>query len=424
MKNNTFKFGIDIGSTTIKAVLLDESNNIIYKKYTRHLSNIWKKSIDVIEDVYNEYPDITVTTAITGSSGLALSQKLKLPFEQEVIACSKAVETFIPETDVAIELGGEDAKITFFGSTIEQRMNGTCAGGTGAFIDQMAILLKTDAMGLNGLAENNSTIYPIAARCGVFAKTDIQPLLNEGARKEDIAASIFQSVVNQTIGGLACGRTIKGNIAFLGGPLFFLPQLRKRFIETLNLKKEEVIFPEDSHYYVAIGAAILSEKNTAIGLKDIVNKLKASNHDTLADIKYLEPLFNTQEEYDDFTERHGSNAISRMDIAKASGNCFLGIDAGSTTTKAALIDEQGHLLYSFYKNNDGKPLDASKEMLKELYEKLPDNAVIANAAVTGYGEGLIQTALSVDIGEIETMAHFKAAEHFLPGVDFILDIGG
>lgn len=424
MKNNTYKFGIDIGSTTIKAVLLDESDNIIYKRYTRHLSNIWNKSIEVMKDVYKEYPDITVTVAITGSSGLALSQNLKLPFEQEVIACSKAVETFIPETDVAIELGGEDAKITFFGNTIEQRMNGTCAGGTGAFIDQMAILLKTDALGLNQLAEKNSTIYPIAARCGVFAKTDIQPLLNEGARKEDIAASIFQSVVNQTIGGLACGRTIKGNIAFLGGPLYFLPQLRKRFIETLNLKPDEVIFPEDSHYYVAIGAAILSRENDAITLKEIVNKLETSNHDALTDIKYLEPLFETQEEYEVFNHRHGENAISRMDIGKASGNCFLGIDAGSTTTKAALIDAEGDLLYSFYKNNEGKPLDASREMLKELYEKLPSGAVIANAAVTGYGEGLIQTALSVDLGEIETMAHFKAAEHFLPGVDFILDIGG
>lgn len=424
MKNITYKFGIDIGSTTIKAVLLDENNNMIYKTYNRHLSNIWKKSLDVIKKINKEYPNITVTTAITGSSGLALSQNLNLPFEQEVIACSKAIQTFIPETDVAIELGGEDAKITFFGSTIEQRMNGTCAGGTGAFIDQMAILLKTDAMGINDLAKNNSTIYPIAARCGVFAKTDIQPLLNEGARKEDISASIFQSVVNQTIGGLACGRTIKGKVAFLGGPLFFLSQLRERFIQTLNLKEDEIIFPEDSHYYVAIGTAILSDNYKALPLEEIVSKLEKSKNEVLTDIKYLKPLFSSEREYIDFTKRHGKNAVSRKDIHNVTGNCYLGIDAGSTTTKAALIDEDGHLLYSFYKNNEGMPLETSKEMLKELYQQLPEKAVIANAVVTGYGEGLIQTALSVDMGEIETMAHYKAANHFLDGVDFILDIGG
>ncbi len=424
MTHQILKFGVDIGSTTIKTVLLDESNQIVYKYYDRHMSNIWKKTADVINDIYSEFPDSKVTVAITGSSGLALSQKLDLPFEQEVIACSKAVESFIPQTDVAIELGGEDAKITFYGSTIEQRMNGTCAGGTGAFIDQMAVLLKTDALGLNTLANKNSTLYPIAARCGVFAKTDIQPLLNEGARKEDIAASIFQSVVNQTIGGLACGRTIKGNIAFLGGPLYFLPELRKRFIETLHIKDEEIIFPENSHYYVALGAALLSEKNAPVRMKDICDLIKNVPQNGISDIKYLDPLFTSQEEYNHFTERHSKNFIRTLDISKAAGPCFLGIDAGSTTTKAALIDLKGSLLYTFYKNNEGKPLEAAKEMLKELYSLLPETAYIAYSAVTGYGEGLLKTALSVDIGEIETMAHYKAAEFFLPGVDFILDIGG
>lgn len=418
------RFGVDIGSTTIKTVLLDENNKIVFSSYDRHMSNIWKKTSDVIHSIYKKFPDSDVQLAITGSSGLALSQSLGIAFEQEVIACSKAVETFIPHTDVAIELGGEDAKITFYGSTIEQRMNGTCAGGTGAFIDQMAVLLKTDAQGLNDLAKNYTTIYPIAARCGVFAKTDIQPLLNEGARKEDIAASIFQSVVNQTIGGLACGRTIKGNIAFLGGPLFFLSELRKRFIETLNLKEESVIFPENSHYYVAIGAALLSDKYDIVTLKEIYESVVNAPKTAVTDIKYLPPLFKDNEEYDAFINRHNKNTIEKIDISQASGNCFLGIDAGSTTTKAALIDEEGRLLYSFYKNNEGKPLETTNEMLNELYGLLPENAVIAYSAVTGYGEGLLKTALAIDLGEIETMAHYKAAEHFLPGVDFILDIGG
>ena len=424
MNYQILKLGVDIGSTTIKTVLLDESNRIIHKYYDRHMSNIWKKTVDVIKDIYLKFPDSKVAVTITGSSGLAISQKLDLPFEQEVIACSKAVESFIPQTDVAIELGGEDAKITFYGNTIEQRMNGTCAGGTGAFIDQMAVLLKTDAMGLNALSSKNSTLYPIAARCGVFAKTDIQPLLNEGARKEDIAASIFQSVVNQTIGGLACGRTIKGNIAFLGGPLYFLPELRKRFIETLHIKDEEIVFPEDSHYYVALGAALLSKKNHPTEMKNIYNIIKNVPLNTATDIRYLNPLFNSKKEYNDFIERHNRNAIEKIDISNADGPCFLGIDAGSTTTKAALIDERGRLLYTFYKNNEGKPLEAAKEMLKELYSLLPNEAFIAYSAVTGYGEGLLKTALSIDIGEIETMAHYKAAEFFLPGVDFILDIGG
>ena len=424
MKKKIYKFGLDIGSTTVKTIVLDENNKLIYNDYSRHMSNIWKKAEEVVNELYKTFPDIDVTISVTGSSGLAISQILDLPFEQEVIACSKAVETFIPETDIAIELGGEDAKITFYGSTIEQRMNGTCAGGTGSFIDQMAVLLKTDANGLNELSKGSTNIYPIAARCGVFAKTDIQPLLNEGARKEDVASSIFQSVVNQTISGLACGRTIKGNIAFLGGPLTFLSELRKRFIVTLGLTEKEIFFPEDSHLYVAIGAAILSEDQEPRPLKEIVDKINDSAKVTVSDIKYLEPLFEDEKHFEEFKERHDEKKIARANLDDAVGDCYLGIDAGSTTTKAVLIDKDSNLIYEFYKNNEGNPLESAKVMLKELYSKLPKDAYIANSTITGYGEGLLQTALGIDEGEIETIAHFKAANHFLPGVDFVLDIGG
>lgn len=423
-ENDFLKLGIDVGSTTVKAVILDTKNNIIYNKYSRHMSNIFNKASELLHDAYNEFPNATVKVSITGSGGLALSQLLKIPFEQEVIACSQAVETFIPSTDVAIELGGEDAKITFYGPTIEQRMNGTCAGGTGAFIDQMAVLLNTDAAGLNEYAKDSHIIYPIAARCGVFAKTDIQPLINEGANKEDIAASIFQSVVNQTISGLACGRTIRGNVAFLGGPLNFLSELRNRFIKTLNLSEEQIIFPENSHFYVAIGAALLSEKNEEVTIKQIVERLNHSKHSYISDTKYLDPLFVDNHDFEKFNNRHSLNKVKRKDIKTVSGNCYLGIDAGSTTTKAALIDDQCNLIYSYYKSNEGKPLEAVKEMLKELYSILPNAAVVANSTVTGYGEALIQAAFSIDEGEIETMAHYKAANYFLPDVDFILDIGG
>ncbi|MEG1584990.1 MAG: BadF/BadG/BcrA/BcrD ATPase family protein, partial [Anaerovorax sp.] len=362
--------------------------------------------------------------SLTGSGGLGLSTLLHVPFEQEVIACSRAVETFIPKTDVVIELGGEDAKITFYGTTIEQRMNGTCAGGTGAFIDQMAVLLNTDAEGLNEAAKNYKLIYPIAARCGVFAKTDIQPLINEGASHEDLAISIFQAVVNQTISGLACGRTIKGNVAFLGGPLSFLSELRKRFIISLELPDDQVIFPENSKFYVAMGAALLSDKHEAIYMKEIMDKLAQCNGKLLSETNFIEPLFQDFADYDKFKTRHDKDKVKRRDIKKARGKLFLGIDAGSTTTKAALIDEDNYLVYSFYKSNEGKPLEATMAMLKEIYACLPEVAFIANTTVTGYGEGLIKAAFKADMGEIETMAHYKAAEEFLPGVEFILDIGG
>ncbi len=418
------RVGIDIGSTTIKVVGIDSENNLIYKKYERHMSNVYEKFSEVVENFYNDVGNISAHFTITGSGGLALSKSMGIHFEQEVVACSRAVEELISDTDVAIELGGEDAKITFYGGTIEQRMNGTCAGGTGAFIDQMSVLLNTDAQGLNEYAKNHTMIYPIAARCGVFAKTDIQPLINEGAAKENLAASIFQAVVNQTISGLACGRRIKGNVAFLGGPLSFLSELRKRFVETLELEEEQVIFPEEAKYFVAIGAAIISETQNPIFLEEIINKLKGKSKDNTNEIKYIEPLFETRVEYDNFKKRHEKNKISRAEIKYARGNVFLGIDAGSTTTKAALIDERKNLLYSFYQGNEGNPIETVKKMLLELYKQLPPGAIIAGSTVTGYGEGLIKAAFAVDNGEIETMAHYKAAEEFLPGVDFILDIGG
>ncbi len=418
------KLGIDIGSTTVKLVLLDDNDSIVYSRYERHMSNVFEKVKELIEAMYKEYGSLSVQSVITGSGGLSLAKLLGIDFEQEVIACSKAVEVLIPDTDVAIELGGEDAKITFYGATIEQRMNGTCAGGTGAFIDQMAVLLNTDAMGLNEAAKKVNVIYPIAARCGVFAKTDIQPLINEGAAVEDLAASIFQAVVNQTISGLACGHTIKGKVAFLGGPLCFLSELRKRFIETLGLGPEDVIFPEDSKYFVAIGAAMLAEKKQFLSLDTIVNRIQTADQSQLSDTKHIEPLFKNKDEYNAFLSRHNQHKIRRKEIKRAKGETFLGIDAGSTTTKAALIDADKNLLYSFYKSNEGTPLTAVRTMLKELYSLLPQGAYIANTCVTGYGEGLIKTAFKADLGEIETMAHYKAAEEFLPGVEFILDIGG
>lgn len=419
------KLGIDIGSTTVKLVLLDESDNIVYKKYERHMSNVFDKVKELLSDLSQNF-DITeeVSVCITGSGGLSLATLIGVAFEQEVIAAGEAIIKYIPDTDVAIELGGEDAKITFYGNTVEQRMNGTCAGGTGAFIDQMAVLLNTDASGLNELAKKYKTIYPIAARCGVFAKTDIQPLINEGASGEDLSASIFQAVVNQTISGLACGRVIKGNVAFLGGPLSFLSELKKRFIETLELEEEQIVSPDDGEYFVALGAALLSVKKNTFSIKELVDKMNSANPENMAQAKHLSPLFKNREEYRLFKERHDKEKIERADIGIAKGNAFLGIDAGSTTTKAALIDDNKRLLYSFYKNNEGDPIKSVIKMLRELYEIMPEGLVIGRTTVTGYGEGLIKAAFKADSGEIETMAHYRAAEQFLPGVEFILDIGG
>ncbi|MCD2345435.1 2-hydroxyacyl-CoA dehydratase [Clostridium guangxiense] len=422
--NNIFKLGLDVGSTTVKIVMLNSNEDIIYNKYKRHFSDIKSTIVEVITEAYDKFKDENVKVMVTGSGGLSVSKWLNIGFTQEVIACTKTIERLIPETDVAIELGGEDAKITYFGGAVEQRMNGTCAGGTGAFIDQMATLLKTDAAGLNELAKCHKCIYPIAARCGVFAKTDVQPLLNEGAAKEDIAASIFQAVVNQTISGLACGKPIKGKVAFLGGPLYFLSELRQRFIETLNLGENEVIFPENSQLFVAMGAALAAENEEFISFKEVKKRLLKLNNKETYEVQRLKPLFKDENDYVSFKERHGKNKVKTEKLEEYKGECFLGIDAGSTTTKAALISKDGTLLYSYYGSNEGSPLKLTIKILKDLYEKLPADANIVNSAVTGYGEALIKAALCVDIGEVETVAHYKAADFFLPGVDFILDIGG
>lgn len=424
LNENTFYIGIDIGSTTVKIAALDKDDNLCYCKYQRHNADLYKTLQNMCEEMDKKFSNSNLIVSVTGSGGLSVSEKLNLPFVQEVIAGCKAVEKYIPVVDVIIELGGEDAKITFYAGGVDQRMNGICAGGTGAFIDQMAILLNTDAKGLNELAKDYNVIYPIASRCGVFAKTDIQPLLNEGARREDIAASIFQSVVNQTIGGLACGKKIKGKVGFLGGPLHFLPELRTRFKETLNLNDDEMIVPDNAEVYVAIGAAINSKSNKeSITLSEIINLIKS--HDNKKDnIEHLEPLFKSDKEYDDFIKRHDKNRICRKNLSELKGNCFLGLDIGSTTSKAVLIDDKCNLMLSYYTGNEGSPLNTAKKILSEVYSCLPQGAAISYSAVTGYGESLIKAAYGCDIGEVETVAHYRAAKHFLPGVDLILDIGG
>lgn len=418
-----YKAGIDVGSTTVKVVIFDDNYQLLFSRYERHFSDVKTATIKVLNEAISEIGDQTVSIAITGSGGMGLADVAEIPFVQEVIAATTTVEKFIPQTDVVIELGGEDAKMTFFGDTLEQRMNGTCAGGTGAFIDQMAGLLKTDANGVNELAKGYETIYPIASRCGVFAKTDVQPLINEGARKEDIAASIFQAVVNQTIAGLASGRKITGNIAFLGGPLFFMSELRQRFIETLDIKSEHVIFPENPQLFVAMGAA-LDENQTQINLSGIIHNLENNTSKSLVPKNTLDVLFKDQAELDAWRARHDEASVEYKDITTASGPLFLGIDAGSTTSKVVLTDPKGAILFQHYGNNQGQPLENVISILKELYLQLPEDAFIARSCVTGYGENLIKAALHVDYGEVETVAHFKAANYFNPGVDFILDIGG
>lgn len=423
MKDRIY-IGLDVGSTTVKIAVLDKNKKLIYSDYKRHYSDIRSTVVDAIRDAYGVFGTREVSVAVTGSGGLSVADWLKIDFIQEVIASTKAVEEFIDHTDVAIELGGEDAKITYFGGSIEQRMNGTCAGGTGAFIDQMAALLKTDASGLNEYAKGATFIYPIAARCGVFAKTDIQPLINEGARKEDISASIFQAVVNQTISGLACGKPIRGNIAFLGGPLHFLSELRTRFIETLKLTELTAIVPKNAELYVAMGAALHSQKTYVHDFSVLMERADKLKGVFVKEVGRLDALFADDAAYTDFTVRHSLAKADRFPLEDHEGPCFLGIDSGSTTSKLVLIDEKKNILYSYYGSNKGEPLTLIVSILKELYAILPEKAYIAHSTVTGYGEGLIKAALGIDIGEIETIAHYEAANHFLPGVDFILDIGG
>ena len=421
---NILHVGLDVGSTTVKIVVIDSNKKEIYSDYTRHFSDTKNTVCKVLESLPEKFPDSKFTIALTGSGAMSAATFLGLPFIQEVVACKRAVEKFIPQTDVVIELGGEDAKIIYFDQSIEQRMNGTCAGGTGAFLDQMASLLDTDTAGLNELAKDYTTIYPIASRCGVFAKTDVQPLINEGAEKSDIAASIFQAVVNQTISGLACGRPIRGTVAFLGGPLNYLPELRKRFIETLHLKPEEIVVPEEAHLLVAKGACLDAIDNTPISIDELKQKIQNLRNSQDNTTHPIDPLFNSMDEYEKFKERHEKAKVPRKDLDSFEGDCFIGIDAGSTTTKLVLTDNEDNLLYSLYANNEGNPLKSVMKMLKELYSVLPPKAKIRFSGVTGYGEKLIQTALNVDLNEIETIAHYTAAKKFQPNVTSIVDIGG
>ena len=431
---NPLHIGIDVGSTTVKLAILDEANEVKFSVYRRHHADVRATIVEVLSEAAADFGTERMTIAITGSGGLLLAQWLGIEFVQEVIASKTAVETFIPATDVAIELGGEDAKIIYFDQGIEQRMNGTCAGGTGAFIDQMAALLNTDAGGLNVLAQGATTLYPIASRCGVFAKTDVQPLINEGARKEDIAASIFQSVVTQTISGLACGRPIRGHVAFLGGPLQYLPELRKRFYETLELDDEHIIVPDNAHLFVAGGCAIAgaaSETVKAELLDDVLDRLKNLGDIQGSEVVRLPPLFASKDEYAQFKSRHDGECVRRGSLMDYEGTAYLGIDAGSTTFKAALIGEDGALLWSHYASNKGDVLGCARTALSNLYNEMPVDADtgeplvrIGHATVTGYGEHLLLEALRVDSGEIETVAHLRGAQEMLPGVEFILDIGG
>ncbi|NMA03902.1 MAG: 2-hydroxyglutaryl-CoA dehydratase, partial [Clostridiales bacterium] len=423
MKNLVY-LGLDVGSTTVKLVVLNKNYKIIYSRYERHFADIKKTIQQLINDAYDNFKDKSIMIMTTGSGGLPVSKWLDISFIQEVISSTKAIEKFFPRTDVVIELGGEDAKITYLSGSVEQRMNGTCAGGTGAFIDQMAALMEIDAEGLNELAKKHTTIYPIASRCGVFAKTDVQPLLNEGAAREDIAVSVLQAVVNQTIGGLACGKPIKGNVAFLGGPLYFLSELRQRFIETLKLKEKEIIFPENSQLFVAMGAALAATEGKRMSFRELAKRVNSLEKEVSHEVGILRPLFINEEELEEFKNRHKGHDVKRGELKEYKGKCYLGIDAGSTTTKLALIGEDNSLLYSYYGSNRGNPFKSTTNALKDLYNKLPRGAEIVYSTVTGYGEALLKAALSVDIGEIETVAHYKAAEHFLPGVEFILDIGG
>ncbi len=415
--------GIDIGSTTVKIAVISQDYQLLFSDYKRHYANIQETLAELIGEARSQLGEMKISAVITGSGGLSLSKHMDVPFVQEVVAVSTALQDYAPQTDVAIELGGEDAKIIYFSNGIDQRMNGICAGGTGSFIDQMASLLQTDAAGLNEYAKNYKAIYPIAARCGVFAKSDIQPLINEGATKEDLAASIFQAVVNQTISGLACGKPIRGNVAFLGGPLHFLPELKNAFIRTLKLTDDAVIAPEHSHLFAAIGAAMNHDPNQITDISSLQRRLEEGVR-LESEVKRLKPLFASQEEYDEFTRRHAQHCVATGDLETYEGNCFLGIDAGSTTTKVALVGEDGRLLYSFYSGNNGSPLATALRAMKEINDLMPESAQIAWSCSTGYGEALLKAALMLDEGEVETVSHYYAASFFAPDVDCILDIGG
>ncbi|WP_274292719.1 acyl-CoA dehydratase activase-related protein [Clostridium perfringens] len=419
-----YKIGIDAGSTTLKCIVLNKEDKILYSNYERHYSKVREKLIEELENIKGIIENKKFKIAITGSAGYGISKEYNLPFVQEVFATTLAIKRYYDDVDVAIELGGEDAKIIFLTGGFEERMNSSCAGGTGAFIDQMAHLMGLTVDEMDNLSLKHENIYEIASRCGVFAKTDIQPLLNQGARKEDISASVFQSVVNQTIGGLAQGRSIEGKIMFLGGPLYFCKGLRERFIKTLKLKDNDVVSPENAQVFVAIGSAIYSkENNKKYEYEELLNIIK-ENHNEISTMNIIDPLFNSEEEYNEFKERHKKAKVKVSDINNYAGEAYVGIDAGSTTTKVVLIDKEDNILYEYYGSNKGNPIEVVKKELKHIYNICGEKIKIMGSAVTGYGEELIKKAFSIDFGIVETVAHYIAASHFNPKVDFILDIGG
>ncbi len=435
--------GIDVGSTTVKAILLDGSR-VVFSDYRRHNADVRGELGRLLSDIEARYPDVRVRAAITGSGGLSTAAAIHVPFVQEVIAATEATRRLHPDVDVVIELGGEDAKLTYLHPTPEQRMNGTCAGGTGAFIDQMATLLHTDASGLDELASRHEQLYPIASRCGVFAKSDLQPLINQGAAHEDLAASIFTAVATQTIAGLACGRPIRGTVMFLGGPLHFLPELRQAYVDLLP-KAERFITPDNAQLYVAVGAALLAQdprsanKSDAADhgeagtgsrngpssprpLSDLVEDLATGT--IVAESARMRPLFATEDEHREFVERHGRETIPRATLSDARGRCWLGVDAGSTTIKAVVIDEDQRIVFTHYASNEGDPVAAAVEIVRRVRSSMPEGTVIGRSCSTGYGEGLVASALHMDEGEVETMAHYRAAEYVQPGVTSVIDIGG
>ena len=423
MDRKQYRLGIDIGSTTVKIAILDKKNEVLFSDYQRHFANIQETLARLLIAAKEKLGELDLIPMITGSGGLTLATHLHVSFVQEVVAVATALKAIAPKTDVAIELGGEDAKIIYFTGGIDQRMNGICAGGTGSFIDQMASLLQTDASGLNDYAKSYKAIYPIAARCGVFAKSDIQPLINEGATREDLAASIFQAVVNQTISGLACGKPIRGHVAFLGGPLHFLPELKNAFVRTLRLTDEYIIDPENSHLFAAIGSAMSAEQEAGVDINDLIERLQkgvSMDHE----VQRLEPLFRNDTEYREFEARHTGHSVKSGDFESYEGKIFLGIDAGSTTTKIALIGEDGQLLYKFYSSNEGSPLTTAIRAIEEIQKRMHPNAEIVYSCSTGYGEALLKAAFQLDEGEVETISHYYAAAFFEPDVDCILDIGG
>ena len=421
--SNCFPAGIDIGSTTVKLVILGKDGEILFGQYRRHRAHTQQTLAELLREARTQLGPCRLQVKITGSGSLNLGKAMDIAFVQEVVAVASSLERVAPQTDVAIELGGEDAKIIYFRGGLEQRMNGVCAGGTGSFIDQMASLLQTDAQGLNQAAADYQEIYPIAARCGVFAKSDIQPLINEGATLPDLSASIFQAVVNQTISGLACGKPIRGCVAFLGGPLHFLPELKQAFIRTLHLTPDHVVDPENSHLFAAMGAALEAGDADPRSLDQLIAQLEQGVQMAF-ELKRLPPLFSGPEDYQAFLNRHSRAKVKTASLEHYRGNCYLGIDAGSTTTKLALIGQEGELLWSFYANNQGSPIQTAMQAMGELGQRLPPEAHILRSCSTGYGETLLKSAFRLEEGEVETIAHYEAAAFFDPEVDCILDIGG